>query len=114
MDRFQPSESERCAAMRTGRLGAVELLLCADFRERAEPVAPPVAGRVLHALAVLRQPSDGGVAATRCGVRGQWQAYPALDGRSRTGGDLPRGTSASRPPATRSTPICCATWSSAP
>src|SRR5437016_1401514 len=90
MDRFQPSESECWAAMRTGRLGAVELLLRADLRERAEPVAPAVARRVLHALAVLRQPSHGGIAAARCGVRGQSQAYPALDGRSRLGGDLPQ------------------------
>src|ERR1043165_7177714 len=101
MDRFQPSESERYAAMRTGRLGAVELLLRADLRERAESVAPAVARRVLHALAVLRQSSHGGIAAARGGVRGQSQACPAPDGRSRLGGHLPQAApqpAVGRPP----------------
>src|SRR5881227_44573 len=108
MDRFQPFETERCATMRAGRPGAVELLLRADLRERAEPVAPAVARRVLHALAVLRQPSHGRVTAARCGVRGQSQACPAPDGCARPGGDLPQAAPQSANSRARDLPLSAA------
>jgi putative transposase len=51
MDRFQPFEAEYFPSMRANRLGAIELLLLAAVRERAEPAAASAIGRILHALA---------------------------------------------------------------
>src|SRR5687768_17345492 len=95
MDRLQASDTERFAPMRARRPGAIELLLRADLRERTEPVAPPPARRILHALAVLWQPAYVGAAEARGRLRSQPQTRSTLDGRSRPGGNLSQAASQS-------------------
>src|SRR5215470_2373838 len=82
MDRCSTSPSEYFAAMRVGRLGAIQLLLFAAVGKRAEPVVAALAGRVLHALAVLRQPPSGGLITAPCGLRYQPQTCAAAHGHS--------------------------------
>src|SRR5512132_74457 len=87
MDRSQPSESERFSPMRAGRLGAIELLLRADLRERTESVAASPARRALHTLPVLRQPAYAGGVEARCRVWHQPQTHSTVNGRSRASGN---------------------------
>src|SRR5947209_10865032 len=88
MDRLCTSESEYRPAMRVGRSGAIQLLLCATVRKRAELVVAAVAGPILHALAVLRQsPPARAVAAPR-GLWCEPQTGATVDGHAGPGSHL--------------------------
>src|SRR5689334_2724128 len=76
MDRSTTSRSECAAAMRTAGVAALHLLLPAATGERAEPASAAEARRVVHGVAVLRQPPHGRHA------RGQSQTNPAADADS--------------------------------
>ena len=108
MDRFHSSESERFAAMRTGWLSAIELLLRAGLRERTKPAAAPPDRRALYAPASLRQPPSASGAEARCRVRHQPQTHSTTDEHSRAGGDLSQAASESAGARPRDPPVSAA------
>lgn len=108
MDRFPSSELERFAAVRTGRFGAVKLLLRADLRERTEPAAASPARRALHTLAVLRQPPPAGGAQAGRRLRHQPQTDSTVDARARPGSHLPQAAPEPAGARPRDPSICAA------
>src|SRR5450631_3441718 len=71
MDRSHSPAPQHPTAMRTAGIAALDLLLPAAAGERGEPASATETRRVVHGVAVLRQPSHGRHAG------GQSQTNPA-------------------------------------
>src|SRR5690242_19716566 len=76
MDRPASSATDRPAAVRAGRVAALDLLLPTTAGKRGESAPAPAPGRAVLGVSLLRQPQDGRPA------EGEPQAHPAPDADS--------------------------------
>src|SRR5919202_4204038 len=88
MDRAGPPDAECRAAVCLAGPGAIELVLSAPPTVGDDAGVAGPAGRTVHAAAVLRDPSDDGLAAAG-GLPGQSEARAAPAAAVGAGDDLP-------------------------